>query len=307
MKFHCAPTCSGTIALFGLLSCVIQARSTLAATATDKVRMYFNMGIVEIELYGNESPLHVANFRTYVDAGDYDGSFIHRTRAFNPSQPLGFDLFAQGGSFGPPDQFLNDNPIIPGDPVPNEFDPGNGLSNTPGSLAAARTSDPDSATSGWFINQSNNANSFDPGPFTVFGQVVLGMDIIDQIPFLPNSPNFQGTAFETMPIFNNDLVIIERAVRIPLLTGDYNFDDTVDGGDLTVWNNHFGTTSDLSADGNANGVIDGTDLLIWQATFGPTAAVPNVTTVPEPSTLVLAVMAACLVFRAVRRSDSFVC
>ena len=223
------------VCLAAQLSSTIISRAT-AAVPTTKVRMYFNMGPVEIELYGNESPLNVANFLSYVDAGSYNDSFIHRTRASNPSQPYGFDLFAQGGSFKYPiNSFIDSNPITPGSAVVNEFDAGNGLTNKPGSLAAARSTNPDSATSGWFINQSNNSASFDPGPYTVLGQVTSGMSVIDQIPFLPNSSGLSGSAFASTPFYGNDLVVIERVARIPILAGDYDFSGIVNNADYAVW------------------------------------------------------------------------
>ena len=219
--------------------------------------------------------------------------------------PLGYNLFVQGGSFGQPFNFLDDNPIIPGPPVVNEFDPLNGLSNIAGSLAAARTSDPDSATSGWFINSSDNSASFDSGPYTVFGQVTSGMNIIDQIPFLPNAPNLAGTAFESMPLFNSDLVTIFRVVEIPLMSGDYDLNGVVDGGDMTTWEQSFGNANNLSADSNSLGIVDGYDFLNWQRHFDPSApapAVASVQAIPEPSTLGLASLAALTSLRLLRRN-----
>ncbi len=291
-----------------LVGFACRATVSQAADATDKVRFYFNLGPVEIELYGNESPLHVANFLGYVNAGDYDNSFIHRTRAFNPGQPTGFNRFLQGGSFRVPDDnlfsSLSNNPIMPGDPVVNEFDASNGLSNTPGSLAAARTSDPDSARSGWFINQSDNGSSFDPGPFTVFGQVVSGMEIIDPVPFLPNLSSLQGTPFASTPIIvlvpNNNLVILDRVVRIPLLAGDYNFNGQVDAADYSKWRDALGSSTQLSYDGNANGIVDEADYAVWKNNFGAVlgsgSGSASATGVPEPSTLFLMAFAILALF-----------
>src|SRR5690349_15470923 len=93
-----------------------------AATATARVRFYMNMGTVEIELYGNESPLGVANFLSYVDNGSYNDSMIHRTRDNTTVQNS--DLFAQGGSYK-----TNGVGITTSAPVNNEYNAANGLTN----------------------------------------------------------------------------------------------------------------------------------------------------------------------------------
>jgi cyclophilin family peptidyl-prolyl cis-trans isomerase len=239
--------------------------------------------------------LHVANFLGYVDRGDYNNSFIHRTRAFNPTQPLNFDLFAQGGSFKVPlNSIIDSNPIIPQGTVVNEYDEDNGLSNTPGALAAARGSPVDSASSGWFINQSDNSDSFDPGPYTIFGQVTSGMDIVDSIPFLPNAQQLQGTAFESTPFINGNLVIVQRVARIPILAGDYDFNGAVNAADYIVWRANYGSTTHAASDGNGNGRVDAADFIIWRnnRTSGSAA---GVFAVPEPNAVSIVFFAAILI------------
>jgi cyclophilin family peptidyl-prolyl cis-trans isomerase len=248
-------------AAFALLVVTIVCASAKAVTPTSKVRFYMNMGTVEIELYGTQSPLNVANFLSYVDSGAYNDSIIHRTR--DGSSVATSDLFAQGGSFK-----QNGAPITAGAAVNNEFNAANGLSNVKYTLAAARGSDPNSATSGWFINQTNNAAAFDPGPYTVLGKVTLGTSIIDQIPFLNNLPILQGSSIESMPIYNNGEVVITRAIRIPIVQGDYNFSGSVTAADYTLWRNTLGSTTNLAADGNGNGVVDAGDYVIYRKKFG---------------------------------------
>src|SRR5262245_5167215 len=85
------------VAIGAILILGVDWNATHAATATARVRFYMNMGTVEIELYGNESPLGVANFLSYVDNGSYNDSMIHRTRDNTTVQNS--DLFAQGGSY----------------------------------------------------------------------------------------------------------------------------------------------------------------------------------------------------------------
>ncbi len=276
-----------------------------AATPTSKVRFYMNVGVVEIELYGTQSPLNVANFLSYVDNGTYNNSFIHRTRSADASLPLGYDLFAQGGSFKyPTNQFIDSNPIVAGAPVPNEFNASNGLSNTAYTLAAARSTDPNSATSGWFINQTNNSAAFDPGPYTVLGKVTLGTNIIDEIPFLANAPGLAGTAFESTPFFNNDLIVIQRAVRIPLVVGDFNFSGAVTTADYTVWRNNFGSTTNAAADANGNGFVDGPDYVLYrkrlsQASGSGSGSLAEFT-VPEPASGLI-ILSAMLIFNVFPR------
>jgi cyclophilin family peptidyl-prolyl cis-trans isomerase len=274
------------------------ASTAAAVTPTSKVRFYMNMGTVEIELYGTQSPLNVANFLSYVDNGSYNDSIIHRTR--DGSTVDGSDLFAQGGSFK-----QNGASITAGAPVNNEFNAANGLSNTPYTLAAARGSNPNSATSGWFINQTNNATAFDQGPYTVLGKVTLGTNIIDQIPFLNNLPILQGSGIESMPIYNNSEVIINRAIRIPLISGDYNFSGSVTAADYTLWRNSLGSTTNLAADGNGNGVVDVGDYVVFRKKFGASsgsgagdlASFP----VPEPSSGFMLTLAAAIFNGASRR------
>lgn len=252
--------------LFVFAAIAINASSAQAVTPTNKVRFYMNMGTVEIELYGTQSPLNVTNFLKYVDDGSYNNSIIHRTRSPDASQPLGYDLFAQGGSFKfPTTSYVGSNPINPTyGTVNNEFNAANGLSNVPYTLAAARSTDPNSASSGWFINQTNNHNAFDPGPYTVLGKVTKGTSIIDQIPFLPNIPGSQGTPFESTPLYNNDLVIIQKAVRIPILAGDYNNSGSVTTADYTYWRQNFGSTTNAAADGNGDGIVNSADYVVWR-------------------------------------------
>lgn len=288
---------------FALAALVFGPSANAVPIPTHKVRMYMNVtgGPIEIELYRNESPKHVDNYLMHVDAGNYDTSFIHRTRAANPSQPFGFDLFVQGGSFKvpiPPNTNLASNPVPLGPTVPNEFNAANGLTNKPGSLAAARQADINSARSGWFINQSNNSSSFDPGPYTVFGQVTSGMNLINLIPFQDNDPALIGTQFESMPLINNltTFILVRRIRRIPLLAGDYDFSGSVTMADYQLWRSKFRSTTDAAPDGNGNGIVDAGDYTIWRNNFDASPGSGNGTSaaVPEPHCAALFVIAASL-------------
>jgi peptidyl-prolyl cis-trans isomerase A (cyclophilin A)/peptidyl-prolyl cis-trans isomerase B (cyclophilin B) len=124
-----------------------------------------------IELADVQSPRHVENFLRYVDMGYYAGTVFHRVVE---------SFVVQGGGV---DRELRARPTLP--PIENESR--NALSNVRGSVAAARTSDPDSATSQFFINLEDNVAldaSEEPG-YTVFGRVKQGIAVADEIGRLP--------------------------------------------------------------------------------------------------------------------------
>ena len=235
------------------------------ATATHRVRMYYNIGTVDIDLYGNESPLHVANFLEYVNAGDYDNTYIHRTNCCG-----GVYTFVQGGEYYVPEpgEFLDTNFVTGRGPVVNEFDPNNGLSNTPGTLAAARTSNPDSAENGWFINATDNAVAFDPGPYTVYGQVTDGLDVIQFIPTLPKVASLQGTNFATLPVYDNWFVYLYQVVELSLIDGDFDNDGMVEADDLDMWEDYYGELDIDGPDFNGDFNMDALDLAIWESNYG---------------------------------------
>ena len=125
-----------------------------------------SMGIIEIELDSESSPSTVQNFITYATSGYYEGLVFHRVIS-------GF--MVQGGGFDTEGVFKT-----PNDPIVNEAN--NGLLNLEGTIAMARTNDPNSASSQFFINTADNTfldyqNAENPG-YSVFGTVVKGMDIV---------------------------------------------------------------------------------------------------------------------------------
>lgn len=134
------------------------------------VLMSTSMGDIKVELYEKEAPETVKNFLSYVNDKFYDGTIFHRVIA-------GFMI--QGGGFTP-DMQQKDTKA----PIKNESS--NGLKNDTYTLAMARTSVPDSATSQFFINVKNNdflnkANAQDGVGYAVFGKVIEGMDVINKI------------------------------------------------------------------------------------------------------------------------------
>ncbi len=128
-------------------------------------------GKIVIELFEDKAPKTVANFLQYVKSKHFDGTIFHRVIP-------GFVI--QGGGFTAD---MTQKPTKP--PVQNEAD--NGLKNGRGTLSMARTSDPNSASSQFFINLSDNASLDHKGKspqgwgYAVFGKVVEGMDVVDQV------------------------------------------------------------------------------------------------------------------------------
>ena len=130
-----------------------------------------NYGPINLELDFDKAPKSAANFLHYTKQNFYDGTIFHRVVN---------DFMIQGGGFESDMQKKSN-----GDPIENEAD--NGLSNLTGTVAMARTSDPHSATSQFFINVSDNhfldhRNKTDVGwGYAVFGRVVEGMDVVNKI------------------------------------------------------------------------------------------------------------------------------
>ncbi len=145
------------------------------AVTNPKVRMTTSAGIVDIELDAKRAPTSTENFLKYVDQGAYDGTIFHRVIP---------RFMIQGGGFIPG---MQQKPT--GKPIKNEAD--NGLKNTAGTIAMARTGDPHSATAQFFINTVDNPfldhrdKSTQGWGYTVFGKVTSGMDVVKKIEAAP--------------------------------------------------------------------------------------------------------------------------
>ena len=178
-------------ALFGL---------TQAAHAADpRVLIKTSAGEITVELDPEKAPATVENFLGYVDSGHYSGTQFHRVIK-------GFMI--QGGGYTA-DFSEKDTQA----PVANEAD--NGLKNDRGTIAMARTSDPNSATAQFFINHGNNAflNHTSKSPqgwgYAVFGRVVNGMDVVDEIASVATGANAKG-----MSDVPKETVLIESITRV---------------------------------------------------------------------------------------------
>ncbi len=154
------------------LAAIVAAVLTAATSSTfaQKVNLSTSLGDIVVELDATKAPKTVDNFLQYVKAGHYDGTVFHRVIE---------NFMIQGGGFTPDlkEKFTRA-------PIPLESR--NGLSNSRGTLAMARTSDPNSATAQFFINVQDNsfldaAKSPDGNGYAVFGKVVSGMDVVDRI------------------------------------------------------------------------------------------------------------------------------
>ena len=163
-----------------------------SAATFPQVRIVTNVGSFVVQLDDSRAPLTVANFLQYVNDGFYTGTLFHRV----------VDGFVvQGGGFG---EDLQPRPTR--EKVPNES--GNGLSNRRGTIAMARTGDPHSADSQFYLNLNDNA-MLDPLPtrwgYAVFGEVIEGMNVVDDIGH--RATTIRGD-FRELPLIP---VMIERA------------------------------------------------------------------------------------------------
>jgi cyclophilin family peptidyl-prolyl cis-trans isomerase len=147
-----------------------------AASGKVKVTIETSKGNLELELDGEKAPISVKNFVDYAKGGFYDGTIFHRCIP-------GFMI--QGGGF------TADMTQKKGDKAPIQNESKNGLKNERGTIAMARTNDPQSATSQFFINVKNNTSldypSFDGWGYAVFGKVTKGLEVADAIVAAPTT------------------------------------------------------------------------------------------------------------------------
>lgn len=172
------------------------AKENKMSDTHSKVKLTTNLGSIVIQLDNAKAPVSAANFVDYVKQGFYNGTIFHRVIK-------GF--MAQGGGF---DASFKQKPT--GAPIKNEAD--NGLKNKRGTLAMARTSDPNSATAQFFINYKDNSFLDYTAPtvqgwgYAVFGEVTEGMDVVDAMAQKPTGSRAGG--FTDVP---KDDIIIEKA------------------------------------------------------------------------------------------------
>ena len=186
-----------------LAALAFAAFGTQVQAANPQVELDTTAGKIRIELFPDAAPKTVENFLAYVKAKQYDGTQFHRVIK-------GFMI--QGGGYTAD---FSSKPTRP--PVKNEAEQSSkaGLLNVPGTVSMARTGDPDSATSQFFINVNDNKflNFKDATPagygYTVFGKVVAGMDVVNKIATAPTGAG--GTFAKDVPV---ERVIIKQATVV---------------------------------------------------------------------------------------------
>lgn len=173
---------------------ILIALAAAAAHAQDpEVIIRTNHGDITVRLFPEKAPVTVENFLGYVDSGYFSGTIFHRVIP-------GFMI--QGGGFTPR---MEEKPTR--DPIKNEAK--NRLHNERGTIAMARTNDPDSATSQFFINVRNNLRlDWTPGNdgYTVFGEVVDGMYVVDSIAVEPTGSFMGHSDVPVTPVVINEVV-----------------------------------------------------------------------------------------------------
>lgn len=189
-----------------ILSFIAAAFITIAGAASAEnpiVKLETNVGDITVLLYADKAPKTVENFLAHVDDGFYKHTIFHRVIDNFMVQGGGFDVDLK--------QKDSDRTVV------NESK--NRLHNDRGTLAMARTSDPDSAGSQFFINQRNNPRldwtPFKPG-YTVFGEVISGMRIVDFMASTPTGNAMGSTDKGKMPLQNVPLdpIVLLRVTRV---------------------------------------------------------------------------------------------
>lgn len=175
--------------LLALTLCMLASTLSLAdepALKNPVVVMETSLGNIKIELLQKEAPISVKNFLDYTKNGYYSGTIFHRVIPGFMAQGGGLTVELQPKPGTKPS-------------IKNEAD--NNLKNDRGTIAMARTSDPNSATSQFFINVSNNNSLNRPSPdgagYAVFGKVIDGMDVVDKIVSTPQER--KNAVFQNVP------------------------------------------------------------------------------------------------------------
>ncbi|MBO4312060.1 MAG: peptidyl-prolyl cis-trans isomerase [Desulfovibrionaceae bacterium] len=185
--------------MFMVLAMLMLCCAAAYAEDFQRVKVETSLGNFVAELYMKKAPKTVRNFLVYARSGFYDGTIFHRVIP-------GFVI--QGGGF---DEAMNQKPTR--SPIENEA--GNGLKNLQYTLSMARTSDPDSATSQFFINLKDNSsldyrasNAAGYG-YAVFGKVVQGMDVVDRIGSVPTGRKGMFSDVPTWPVIIKRITLLQ--------------------------------------------------------------------------------------------------
>jgi len=195
------PKGDGVVNVFDALA-ILRHAVGLDVWNVKNVTLVTSMGTITIALFPDKAPVTVKNFLTYVQDGFYDGLIFHRVIK---------NFMIQGGGF---DITLTQKTTR--DPIVNEA--GNGLSNLRGTVAMARTSVVDSATSQFFINTVDNTyldhkdNTAKNFGYAVFGEVTGGMDVVDAISAVATTTKYSAYGLDDLPTVP---IIIQSAKFAP--------------------------------------------------------------------------------------------
>jgi len=234
---------------FAILFSTLQATPV---TANFILRMQTDLGGIDIEMFDTVAPQTVANFMNYVNDGDYDGTFFHRSIPGFVVQGGGFIANTPDGSILSADAGASHIPTDP--PVVNEFN----LSNLRGTIAMAKVGgDPDSATSEWFFNLDDNSANLDVqnDGFTVFAQVLNeGMDVVDAIAALQRCVDVAPfpqlcQSFPDVPFAGNEDLSNAGLINVLSIGFDNDGDGAIDSLEDAAPNN---------GDGNNDAILDST-------------------------------------------------
>jgi cyclophilin family peptidyl-prolyl cis-trans isomerase len=287
-----------------------------SAEGATLVRFETSLGGFNVQLFDDAMPRTVNNFLAYVNSGRYDGTAIHRN-----SDSRMEDFVIQGGGFTfadpvPPDPSatMSSTRIVADPPIADE--PGGGVagpSNVRRTLAMSK-SGPNTVTSQWYFNQSDNSVLDDPsrtdGGYSAFGRVLGdGMQVVDAIGDLPvpvdfgfaiaapfnDLPlrDFSGSSIRDVRVANT--VTVDSISQLIALDGDINLDGQVDRADFDILFANFGLSSGAfldQGDADMDGDVDGDDLAILRSQ------------VPEPTAGLLAMITVLAVPRARRQQGA---
>lgn len=185
------------IAFISLLTAGLALAAPLSAQEPVHAVIETSMGDIRLELYPDKAPATVENFVRYANEDFYDDTIFHRVISH---------FMIQGGGFT-----IDMQKKPTHEPIPNES--ANGLSNRRGTIAMARMAQPDSATSQFFINVQNNMNldyqGGDNWGYAVFGRVVEGMDVVDDIRFVQTTTRPPYSDVPVEPVIIEAVTIME--------------------------------------------------------------------------------------------------
>lgn len=242
------------------------------------VTVVTNYGDFQIELFPSAAPQTVANFLTYVNDGVYSDSIFHRSVPGSVVQTGGY--LSASTTFSSTSQFV---PITTNAAIPLEYH----IPNTLGTVAMARGSDPNSATSQWFVNLIDNSKAYapggtDPNGYAVFGVIINGgMSVLQKIGSVPVDNADNGT-FSQLPLDSGNQLVVISSIKVDSIDGtvftDANGNGQLDAGEPALGGRTVFINNDGSGVPDANNPSTVTDV---NGNYTFTGLVPGTYTVQE--------------------------